>query len=122
MNADHRRVGQLRQGQGDVANHVIDEFVAGRLSRLDFLRRGSVVGISLPLLGAIVSACGSSGDKSAAKAPASVKGKDTISIAIIAKSSNNPVFLAARTGAAACCTRASCAFSLFGGQWWWWRG
>jgi peptide/nickel transport system substrate-binding protein len=35
--------------------------VAGRLSRRDFLRRGAVVGISVPVLGAVLSACGSSG-------------------------------------------------------------
>jgi len=60
VNADHRRLDRLREGRGDIGNHVIDEFVAGRISRRDFIRRGSVVGISLPLLGAIVSACGSS--------------------------------------------------------------
>jgi peptide/nickel transport system substrate-binding protein len=53
------RIGRSRAGQGEVANHVIDEFVAGRLTRRDFIRRGTVAGISLPLLGAIVSACGS---------------------------------------------------------------
>src|ERR1700691_6086225 len=36
------------------------------MSRRDFIRRGSVVGISLPLLGAIVSACGSTGSSSSA--------------------------------------------------------
>src|SRR6185437_5390367 len=50
---------QLRAGQGEIANHVIDEFTAGRLTRRDFIRRGTVAGLSLPLLGAIVSACGS---------------------------------------------------------------
>ena len=58
MNTDHGRLSRLRQGQGEIANHVIDEYAAGRLSRRDFLRRGTVVGISLPVLGAIVSACG----------------------------------------------------------------
>ena len=43
---DHRRLGRLRQGQGEIANHVIDEFAAGRLSRRDFIRRATVVGIS----------------------------------------------------------------------------
>ena len=42
---DHKRLGQLREGQGDIANHIIDEFAAGRLSRRDFIRRGTVVGI-----------------------------------------------------------------------------
>ena len=62
---DHRRLGQLRQGQGEIANHIIDEFAAGRLSRRDFIRRGTVVGISVPLLGSILAACGSSGSSSA---------------------------------------------------------
>ena len=65
-NIDNRRLGHLRQGQGEIANHIIDEFAAGRLSRRDFIRRGTVVGISVPLLGSIVAACSSSSSSSAA--------------------------------------------------------
>lgn len=54
------RLSSLRKGQGEIANHVIDEYAAGRISRRDFIRRGSVIGLSMPLLGAIVSACSSS--------------------------------------------------------------
>ena len=54
----------LRHGQGDIANHIIDEFAAGRLSRRDFIRRGTVVGISVPLLSTIIAACSSSSSKS----------------------------------------------------------
>jgi peptide/nickel transport system substrate-binding protein len=61
VDIDHGRLSRLRQGQGEIANHVIDEYAAGRLSRRDFLRRGALVGISLPVLGAVISACGSSG-------------------------------------------------------------
>ena len=64
-NIDNKRLGQLREGQGEIANHIIDEFAAGRLSRRDFIRRGTVVGISVPLLGSILAACGSSGTSSA---------------------------------------------------------
>jgi len=64
-NIDHRRLGRLRQGQGEIANHVIDEFAAGRLSRRDFVRRASVIGISAPVLGSILAACGSSSTSSA---------------------------------------------------------
>lgn len=60
MNVDHSRLDHLRAGQGEIANHVIDEFVAGRLSRRDLLRRGALVGISLPALSAIIAACSSS--------------------------------------------------------------
>jgi peptide/nickel transport system substrate-binding protein len=64
-NIDHHQLGRLRQDQGEIANHIIDEFAAGRLSRRDFIRRGTVVGISVPLLGSILAACGSSSSSSA---------------------------------------------------------
>jgi peptide/nickel transport system substrate-binding protein len=67
---DHRQLGRLRQGQGEIANHVIDEFAAGRLSRRDFVRRASIVGISAPVLGSILAACGSS-SSSSGSAPSS---------------------------------------------------
>jgi peptide/nickel transport system substrate-binding protein len=51
---------RLRRGQGEIANHVIDEFAAGRLSRREFIRRGTVIGISIPVIDAILTACGSS--------------------------------------------------------------
>src|SRR5580693_2162930 len=63
-NIDHSRLGRLRRDQGEIANHIIDEFAAGRLSRRDFVRRGTVVGISVPLLGSILAACGSSSSSS----------------------------------------------------------
>jgi peptide/nickel transport system substrate-binding protein len=64
-NIDDRRLGRLRQDQGEIANHIIDEFAAGRLSRRDFIRRGTVVGISVPLLGGILAACSSSSSTAA---------------------------------------------------------
>ena len=61
----------LRHGQGDIANHIIDEFAAGRLSRRDFIRRGTVVGISVPILGSIIAACGSSAKSTPSTSPSS---------------------------------------------------
>jgi peptide/nickel transport system substrate-binding protein len=57
---DNNRLDHLRHGQGEIANHIIDEFTAGRLSRRDFIRRGTVVGLSVPLLGSVLAACGAS--------------------------------------------------------------
>lgn len=51
---------RFRRGHGEIANHVIDEFAAGRISRREFIRRGTVIGISIPVLDAILTACGSS--------------------------------------------------------------
>ncbi|HTZ26522.1 MAG TPA: ABC transporter substrate-binding protein, partial [Streptosporangiaceae bacterium] len=98
MNADHRRLSRLREGQGDIANHVIDEFAAGRMSRRDFIRRGSVIGISMPLLGAIVSACGST---SSSSPPSSSSGKAgaTIRVGIVTPTAAiNPLTVADQGG------------------------
>jgi len=70
-NIDHRRLGRLRQDQGEIANHIIDEFAAGRLSRRDFIRRATVVGISVPVLGSILAACGSSSSSSTSSSSSS---------------------------------------------------
>ena len=58
MNARKNRLDQLRAEQSEIGNHVIDEFVAGRLNRRDFLRTGALVGISAPILGGVLAACG----------------------------------------------------------------
>ncbi|HEX9033555.1 MAG TPA: ABC transporter substrate-binding protein [Streptosporangiaceae bacterium] len=60
MKIDHHRLDLVRAEHGEIANHVIDEFVVGRLSRRDLLRRGAVVGLSLPVLSTVLAACGSS--------------------------------------------------------------
>jgi peptide/nickel transport system substrate-binding protein len=70
-NIDLKRLGHLRRGQGEIANHIIDEFAAGRLSRRDFIRRASVVGISAPLLGSVLAACSSSSSSPASSASSS---------------------------------------------------
>jgi len=101
VDIDHGRLSRLRQGQGEIANHVIDEYAAGRLSRRDFLRRGAVVGISLPVLGAVISACGSSttttpstsGGGGAGKAGATIKAGIIVPAAAI-----NPVTIADQGG------------------------
>ena len=54
------RLDRLRAEQTDIGNHVIDEFVAGHISRRGFLRAGALVGISAPVLGGVLAACGSS--------------------------------------------------------------
>ena len=56
---NHRRLDPLRRERGAIAEHVIDEFVAGHLPRREFLRRGTMIGLSLPVLGAILEACSS---------------------------------------------------------------
>ncbi len=71
MSRGNSELDRLRDGRTELENHYIDELVSGRLSRRDFLRRGSVIGMSAPLLGAIVAACGSSSKSTSSSGAAS---------------------------------------------------
>jgi len=98
VGVDHGRLDRFRAGRGEIANHVIDEFAAKRISRRDFLRRGSVVGISVPVLGAIVAACGSSSTSS--PSAAAYKTDATIKAGIITPTAAiNPLTVADPGGA-----------------------
>ena len=68
-----RRLDAIRARRTELENSVIDEMLAGRISRREFVRAGSVIGISLPVLGAILAAC-SSGTTTAPSTGAVKKG------------------------------------------------
>ncbi len=61
----------MRRGRSELENHVIDEFVCGQITRREFLRRGSIVGLSVPMLGAIATACGGANSTSSSGASTS---------------------------------------------------
>ena len=61
-----RSVDRIRYSHGEIGNHVIDEYVRGGISRRAFLVKGTVVGISLPALSAIIAACGGDDDDATA--------------------------------------------------------
>jgi peptide/nickel transport system substrate-binding protein len=97
---DNKRLDHLRASQTELGNHVIDEFAAGRISRRDFLRRGTVVGISLPILGAVVSACGSSSPSqpSPTTTPTGKAGATIKAAIIVPAASINPLTVADQGG------------------------
>jgi peptide/nickel transport system substrate-binding protein len=102
MNAKDDRLDRLRAGQSEVGNHVIDEFAAGRLSRRDFVRKGTLIGLSAPVIGGVLAACGSSGTtpstSGTSSAPAGQAGA-TIKVGIITPSGAiNPVTVADQGG------------------------
>jgi peptide/nickel transport system substrate-binding protein len=55
---DYRLLDLLRRNRNPIENHLIDGLVDGRVSRREFLRHGSVLGLSLPLLSQIGFAAG----------------------------------------------------------------
>jgi peptide/nickel transport system substrate-binding protein len=97
---DHGRLDNLRRGRGPVQEHVIDEFLAGHLSRRDFIRRGSMMGISMTAIGGILAACSSSsttpsssGSSPTGKAGATIKAGILVPAAAI-----NPITIADQGG------------------------
>jgi peptide/nickel transport system substrate-binding protein len=70
-----RQVDSVRAQRSELENHIIDEYRAGYIGRREFMRRGAVVGMSLPLVGFLASACGS-GDKEPSGGGAPVSKED----------------------------------------------
>lgn len=96
---DRKRLDTLRRQQGEIGNHLVDELVAGRLSRRDFLRRGTVVGMSLPVLGAVAAACGSSSGAPKPTTPPKGKAGATIRVGTLTPTGNiNPITVPDRGG------------------------
>ncbi|MDB5659252.1 MAG: peptide transporter substrate-binding protein [Cypionkella sp.] len=58
MTINYRLLDILRRGRTPHENHLIDGVVRGAIDRREFLRYGSVLGLSAPLLGGIGSAVG----------------------------------------------------------------
>ncbi len=54
----------IRRKSSELENHLIDEMIAGRITRREFVRRGTVMGMSIPLLSMIAAACGGSSSSS----------------------------------------------------------
>ncbi len=62
MDEIQRRVDEIRGRSSGLENHLIDEYSAGKISRREFIRRGTVVGLSLPMVSFLASACGGDDD------------------------------------------------------------
>src|ERR1700745_1812562 len=86
MRGGNDELDRLRSERTELENHYIDELVSGRMDRRDFLRRGSMIGMSTGLLGAILAAGGSSSSPSptgttSGAAPSSGKKGGTLRVA-----------------------------------------
>lgn len=55
---DIQRVDAIRRRSSPIQNHIIDEYQAGKLTRRQFIRRGTILGLGLPVLGFLAAACG----------------------------------------------------------------
>ncbi|MDX6549547.1 MAG: peptide/nickel transport system substrate-binding protein [Gaiellales bacterium] len=95
----------IRRKSSELENHLIDEMIAGRITRREFVRRGTVMGMSIPLISLIVAACGgangSSGSTGSTGGGGTPKKGGTIKVAIIVPTGAiNPVTVGDQGGLA----------------------
>ena len=93
---DLRMFDRLRRSASAVEVDHVESFAQGRISRREFVTRGSVLGLSVPFMGAVIAACGSD----AADAPSTTAVKAATSAAA-ASSTAAATTAAAPTTAAA---------------------
>jgi len=74
MSRNYRILDLLRRGRTPLENHLIDGLIDGRISRREFVRHGSLLGLSLPLLGRIGMAAGFGAAPSLARAAGAAGG------------------------------------------------
>ena len=70
MGEKDRRVDAIRYRSSEMENHLIDTYSAGKINRREFVRRGTVLGMSLSSIGFLASACGSGDSGGTTTAPA----------------------------------------------------
>jgi peptide/nickel transport system substrate-binding protein len=73
MGEEQRRVDTVRRSASEIENNLIDAYADGRITRREFVRRGTVIGMSLPLLSFLAAACG--GDDGAGTTAAAETGE-----------------------------------------------
>jgi peptide/nickel transport system substrate-binding protein len=104
MDETQRRVDEIRKESSELENHIIDQLIEGKITRRDFVRRGTVVGMSIPLLSFIAAACGggneTAGTTGGGTATGAVKPGGNVRVALIQPSTApNPVIVKDEGGA-----------------------
>ena len=83
MHRQASRVDRVRAQRSEVENHLIDEYVDERMDRREFARRATTVGMSLPLISFVISACGDSASTSSSGTKAAGAAGGTIRIGAV---------------------------------------
>jgi len=82
----------LRRGRSQHENHLIDGLISGRVSRREFMRHGSVLGLTLPFLATVATAVGY---PAVTARPARAAGGGTVRVAqIVPAATLDPVQIA----------------------------
>ena len=62
---DWKSFDRVRRNVGPVHLDLVESYARGKISRRNFIRRGTIIGLSMPFIGAVISACGDDDDDSA---------------------------------------------------------
>ena len=57
-----KRIDAVRRSSGPLENDLIDHYVAGKISRRNFVKRGTILGLGVPTMAAVIAACGGDDD------------------------------------------------------------
>lgn len=61
---DWKRFDRVRREVGPVHLDLVESYAQGKISRRNFVRRGTIIGLSMPFIGAVIAACGDDDDSS----------------------------------------------------------
>ena len=62
---DWKRFDRARTESGPVQVDLVEAYAQGRINRRDFVKRGTIIGLSVPFMGSIIAACGGDDDEPA---------------------------------------------------------
>lgn len=74
---DFKRLDVFRRNVGPVQLDLIESYAQGKIRRRDFLKRGMIVGLSMPVMGSIIAACGGDDEGESADPASDTSGGDT---------------------------------------------
>src|SRR5918994_1979831 len=100
MDETQRRLDEVRRERSELENHLIDEYAGGKITRRELMRRGTVVGMSLPLLSFVAAACGGDDDGGNGTTAGNLQPGGTIRVALIQPTTEpNPLLVQDEGGA-----------------------
>lgn len=68
---DWKRLDTARRSKGPIEVDLIEAYARGKIKRRDFVKRGAMIGLSVPFMGSIIAACGGSDDDSSSSSDGS---------------------------------------------------
>ncbi len=71
---DFPKLDKVRRSAAPLQLDVVDAYVAGRLSRREFIQRGAIVGLSMGSIGMVIAACGGTTTSPSASGAAATSG------------------------------------------------